>query len=300
MKKKSKKCEGFTLIETIISIAIIGMLSVGVYNGYVLLIRNTKYGENKQVSALVGKQENETIKSVSLNNEFKVTNIDGKDILDMGQGIKLTKVGDKYEGKRYFDKDGQSIEDESKKSYTSDITLIPKNNESGEKISLDKFKNISNSELNSCDEYIVKDGGMIKPSNKEPDESFSIDSEITIKITLQEDSSEYKGNIEIESQKMEFTLEKKKNIQLNLDLKYCTKSVKVIVKNETKKPLNLCILNNNDVQVENEKGVLNEYYRSEAINKTGQLFEVNVKVFDVKDETKPLYSSNFVQNIDIK
>ena len=37
MKNISNKKSGFTLLEVIISIAIIAILSVGIYNGYMLL-----------------------------------------------------------------------------------------------------------------------------------------------------------------------------------------------------------------------------------------------------------------------
>ena len=55
-----------------ISIALIAIISVGVYNSYLLLIRHTREGQVKQVSTLIGKQTSEDIKSVA-DKEFKTS-----------------------------------------------------------------------------------------------------------------------------------------------------------------------------------------------------------------------------------
>lgn len=65
MKNNSRKRGGFTFLEVIISLAIIGIISVGVYNCYLLLIRQTKDGEVKQTAALEGKQVLEEIKATT-------------------------------------------------------------------------------------------------------------------------------------------------------------------------------------------------------------------------------------------
>ena len=63
MRKISQKHKGFTLLEVIISMALIGILSIGVYNAYLMLIRHTKDGEIKQETALIGKKIVEEVKS---------------------------------------------------------------------------------------------------------------------------------------------------------------------------------------------------------------------------------------------
>ncbi|MGG7153528.1 prepilin-type N-terminal cleavage/methylation domain-containing protein, partial [Clostridium neonatale] len=63
MKNISKKKSGFTLLEVIISIAIISILSVGIYNGYMLLVKVTKSGEARQAIAINGKKSFESISS---------------------------------------------------------------------------------------------------------------------------------------------------------------------------------------------------------------------------------------------
>ena len=42
MKKKSTKKSGFTLLETIISMTVTMILLVGVFSGYMMIIRSTK------------------------------------------------------------------------------------------------------------------------------------------------------------------------------------------------------------------------------------------------------------------
>lgn len=65
MKSNPKKHNGFTLIEVIISMAVIAIVSVGAYNSYLLLIRQTRDGQVKQTAALEGKQVIEEIKDTT-------------------------------------------------------------------------------------------------------------------------------------------------------------------------------------------------------------------------------------------
>lgn len=76
MKKKSKMKPGFTLLETIISMAITIILLVGVHGAYMLLIRNTKDGEVKQEAAIIGKKVIEEIKSGQRMPENRVIGFD--------------------------------------------------------------------------------------------------------------------------------------------------------------------------------------------------------------------------------
>lgn len=54
---------GFTLLEVIISMTIISIVSVGIYTGYMIMIRETKDGQVKQAAALQGKKVAETLES---------------------------------------------------------------------------------------------------------------------------------------------------------------------------------------------------------------------------------------------
>lgn len=66
IKNNSKKSYGYGLIEVIISMAIIGIIAVGVYAGYIFAMKNTKHGQVKQGAALEGKKVVEEIKSENI------------------------------------------------------------------------------------------------------------------------------------------------------------------------------------------------------------------------------------------
>lgn len=78
--------------------AIVAIMSVGVYNAYLLLIRQTKAGEVKQTVALEGKKIIEDIKGNTDGKSFDVT----KSTLDLGD-ISLEKKGPS--GEEYFEKE---------------------------------------------------------------------------------------------------------------------------------------------------------------------------------------------------
>ena len=59
---------GFTLLEVIISMTIISIVSVGIYTGYMIMIRETKDGQVKQAAALEGKKVAEVLEST----DFKI------------------------------------------------------------------------------------------------------------------------------------------------------------------------------------------------------------------------------------
>ncbi|MVX62576.1 prepilin-type N-terminal cleavage/methylation domain-containing protein [Clostridium chromiireducens] len=154
MKRNSKKHEGFTLVEIIISLALIAIISAGVYNGYVLLIRHTKEGEVKQSAALAGKRAIEGIKSIST-----ITKVDGNIILRQdNKDIELSKpvnLSEDYYSNQSdllkLDKDFNICNDQSNNdySYTQEIILKPIKEESGTKdISIDKNNKSNNSSNN--------------------------------------------------------------------------------------------------------------------------------------------------------
>lgn len=115
MKKYLKKKSGFTLIEVVISIAIIAIVSVGIYNGYLILIRQTKSAEVKQTASLEGKNVLEEIRSTIEDDKFKV--VDGN--LNVGKII-YKDVGGIYT--RYLDGNYHEIE-RSLAKYTETIKL---------------------------------------------------------------------------------------------------------------------------------------------------------------------------------
>lgn len=115
MKKYLKKKSGFTLIEVVISIAIIAIVSVGVYNGYLLLISQIKAAEVRQTASLEGKKLLEEIKSTIENDKFKET----PEAINVGNMV-FENIGGVYT--RYLDENFHEINREAAR-YTETITL---------------------------------------------------------------------------------------------------------------------------------------------------------------------------------
>lgn len=120
MKNNKIKEEGFTLLEVIISIALISILSVGIYSGYMIIIKHTKAGQVKQETALEGKKIIEEMQSIN----FKIpSSTDNK--LKIGKNIELTKEGESTTAFiRYLDENYNNVTEDSAK-FVEKITLTP-------------------------------------------------------------------------------------------------------------------------------------------------------------------------------
>ena len=113
---------------------IIAIISVGVYNAYLLLIRQTKDGQVKQTAALVGKKTIEDIKGDTDGESFDVS---AKTTLDLGD-ISLEKKDSS--GEAYFEKEihlNKDFEKTTDTNYVYTQTI---------KIDKAKTKDISNNE----------------------------------------------------------------------------------------------------------------------------------------------------------
>lgn len=299
MKNNSKKYEGFTLIEIVISMAILVIISIGVYDGYMIIIKQTKAGQVKQTAALVGKQISEQIKSASENKEINIS----ESILNLTDKIHFTKDGnEKYKSTPlYFNEDGNLVNNNYR--YTAEVNLVPKKTKGGADIAIDEVSNDENTDYNV---YIINENGESKAVHTKPTTFSDIGGDKVITIDIEKNNSD-NCKIKIEPKdsigsKDSYDIEHTFNNQrINIDLKYCTGEVTIDVSNKTNTPLNLCIWNNNNAKVENIKGVLNEYYRSESGSKIGTLYDVNITVFDEKsDKSKSVFETSFTQNINIK
>lgn len=111
MKNISRKRGGFTLIEIIITLCIIGILSISIHAMYLSMITTTKHGEIRQKSAINAKEISESIKSLKNDNFEKVSDNEIKIkkfsvFKDKSiSTLNLTKEGseEEYKGTIYFD-----------------------------------------------------------------------------------------------------------------------------------------------------------------------------------------------------
>lgn len=123
MKNNKKRKEGFTLLEVVISMALITIISVGMYNGYMIIIKQTKAGQEKQSAALEGKKIIEEMQVAINDNSFNVNN-DGTE-LEIGNNTRFEKQPTDSDGvyTRFLDKDFTSATDETSAKYTEKIAI---------------------------------------------------------------------------------------------------------------------------------------------------------------------------------
>lgn len=314
MQINSKKHGGFGLIEIIISMAVISIISVGVYNAYKILIKQTKQGQVKQTSTLLGNEISEQIKAIA--EEPVVMN--GTSI-DFTKDIQLTTVpnSNNYIGWVHFKEDGSLVVNGADYRYRAKVLLEPKTTDQNEIVSIDEA--VINQ--NTPNDVQNRNLCIIKPKNSNPKiidkavdsdtNSDKVDGDKMMKINI---SKDYKITIESsELGDLSLTnnlINKDKKQEITLDCKYCTGKITIEVNNNTKVPLDLFILNGNNVMVINEKGILHEYRRSEVGGKIGTLYKVTLDIYDDKSDpefkihpelnTKTVFQTSFVQNINIK
>lgn len=309
MKSNSKKHGGFSLIEIVISMAVITIISVAVYDGYMLMIKGTKQGEVKQTSTLIGNEISEEIKAVSENKMFEplpnVSNIKLTDKIQLQREEKDGKVT--YTSlPLYLDEDGLLVTDNYR--YRLNIRLQPKKTNNGDNVSIEEvLSEADNTEVQNRNISIVKEKNenakIVNKNKVETVNSLNIDEDKTIKINVTDTNQ-----IQIDGDELGYLdyddVNTDKKQQITMDLKYCTGKITIEVTNSTKIPLNLFVLNSSDAEVINKKGSLHEYRRSEVGSKIGTLYEVNIEIFDDKSvdgfKDKPIFKTNFVQNINIK
>lgn len=283
MKKRSSKKDGFTLLEVVISMMLITILSVGVYNAYIMIIRNTKDGEVKQEAALVGKRIVEEIKAQDGNIS---TDKDNMTLNIAGQNISLVKNGEDY----------QMRSDITIDRYDYAINIQPKKTE--------KTEGSNSTEIFINDKDYT--GDVLTVGENSVSDSSNIDSEITgYKVVLLTIKNENRAKITVGNGSEEEINVVDNKIILDFKNYKETANVTLEVTNETTKPLNLYILNSkynrSNVTVENKKGSLNEYYRTDYEGKSGILYNITVTVSGKDSRGQKVYNlfqSSFVQNID--
>jgi prepilin-type N-terminal cleavage/methylation domain-containing protein len=125
VKSNSTKRKGFGLLEIVISMMILSIISVSVYSGFIMIIKQTKAGQVKQQAALEGKKVIEEIQATSFeipsstNSTITIGDITLTKHLTTGSAVFYTE---RYLNERY--ETGNNITADNSK-YTEKITVTP-------------------------------------------------------------------------------------------------------------------------------------------------------------------------------
>lgn len=321
IKSNSKKRDGFGLIEVVISMAIVGIISMSVYSGYVLAIKHTKDGKVKQAAALEGKKVIEEMKSTDIQ---LPTNSDGT--INIGD-INLKEIGISGIYTRFLDGNFSDTNETSAK-YAEVVSILPTNANTGG-ISFDN--NISQN-LNDINYPINVSEEMSNNTIKDyiyyadTSDKYELERQDTIILSmyLEYDSNDsngrsvtitdYKGNpLFPQPNKQSFppnVTDGKVNIRFNFS-KYNTinssshiNPVQINIYNKTTDVPNVYVEKSNsqdlNVDVEIFKGQMN-FYDNRAENpqeaKIGTLQDVEVQLMDYSEYMNYLYDITHDENV---
>jgi len=333
MKSNSKKCRGFGLIEVVISMAILAIISVAVYDGYIIIIRQTKAGQVKQTAALEGKKIIEEMKSTS----FEVPITTGA-ALYIGNNIELQKEENEDFYTRYL-KEDFSVCDKDVSKYVEKITLTSTNVTLNDKQITDELENSNNfnykvyigKEKNLSD-TVVED--YIKDETTDsPIDSESESNKIVLYVYFETTSnSENDRTIKIKNSKgtellettepLEDTDSSKVNLCINFNnYKPITsvpkldnsdlKDVGIYVYNRTGSSANIYLQKDSTVTADVKvcKGEINIYdNRAEDMdeNNVGNLYDIKLEISDylkykndeIKEDNDNLFTAYYKRNIE--
>lgn len=289
---------------------VISIISVGVYNAYLLLIRQTKEGQVKQIAALSGKQVIEEIKADTGNTSFTV--IEENEDLKLGDNIILTAGSNlSLNGEVFFDKEGKICTEESRE-YTATINFKKTTTKEGNNnVELNQASN-----LEAADSYKVyigrKNSVDYITDNLEEDDPPELPSDSDSKIIyiyLEETSDDTKEKIivnDYEGRKLfETTQDISKNLIINFS-KYVDEDglvpedaeIEVNIYNKTQNVPNVYIQKYSELnaEVQVRKGELNLYdNRSENGAGIGVLYDITVNIINKDHDT--LFTGYSKQNI---
>ena len=326
MKSKPKKNMAFGLIEVVISMMILSIISMSVYSGFIMIIKQTKAGEVKQSVALEGKKMIEEMKATSFDvpsttdAALKIDNIDN---------ITLQKEEDKNGNIFYtrYLKGDFSVCDKEVSKYVEKVTLTPTDvilndkqitdelenpNNINYKVYIGEEENVSNTgvedyikdEITGTTKNLKSDSNIVmyvyfeKPSNSENDRT------ITIK--------DYEGNnLLYTTETLKDTISStpsKVNLCMNFDQykqidSSNLKNIKIYVYNRTGGVTNIYLQKDSTVTADVQvcKGEINIYdNRAEDSDqdKIGTLYDIKLEINEhTNGSFKNLFTGYYKKNI---
>lgn len=311
MKKFSPKYNGFTLLEVIISFAIIMILISGIYGIMMASVKNNKSGEIKQKEALYGQKIFEDFRSKDIT---KTLTEDGeKYVLTFSNGL-ILKGNSSYIANDYDLKDG----------YKADIKVTRNSSTIGSGQTFQDMKsdysytvNLKKSDLQSA--------WMSDESNKDGWEQTEVNPESAAKINIEVNTNASGKTISVNVEgshtftksfnynSLTKSNDKNKEIRLSINCEDYNlkenlirndKGFEVHVFNHDAVPLNLCFQKTNTIYGEAVQEIgayrlYNNRFSKEPISE-GNLYDVSVKVRNINtSEDGIVFKGEISQNINI-
>ena len=315
--KNSKKHNGFSVIEVIISMALIGLLSIGVYNAYLMIIKQTKLGEVKQSAVLHGKETLEMIIGAIGNNDIVYSNSGSNSQLKFNDNIILYGIednADSFAGIRYLDQQYKQCR-ESEGKYIEEIKLKKVKAYLGE----EGYENINLDKNESS--HINNDGNKLLISKEKKngeindylnDKKIEVESDkLILNIYIEENNIKVK---DVKGNKIYDDAANINNGKINIIINFSNynqmedsniNDVKINIYNRDKDIPNIYIEKPINLKVDTvvQKGKINLYDNRGGIGgniKFGFLYDITVTITDKNNAENILFTANSKQNIDIK
>lgn len=314
MENDRAKKGGFTLLEVVISMAILSIMSVGIYNGYMIMIIQIKEGQVRQEATLEGKKILEEIQSTREENDITLSN-NQLSIGDTELTLDSNNVCTRF---LEFDNDGFVQTTESAAKYIETITVTPTNgsinlntnedkNAESDKFYISKVNSQYYISLYSADDGRYCDSKIPLPIKIEAEEN-----KMEIYVYLETSSTENEQKIEIKDYQGKLLLsEIKKNLVINFnDYRESNGSVPTNIKieinvyNKTSETSDVYIERQSelDVNIEPRKGSVNihdDIIEEMEQKNVGTLYDIKVEIMK-KEDNIALFTGYSQKNINIE
>jgi|GEM_PF-4143431 len=322
MKNSPPKHKGFTLLEVIISLAVISILIVGTYGLTVGATKNTASGEIKQKASSYGQRIFEDFRSTDVTKTLTGSNFNY--VLKLSNGINL-KGNSSY---KVLDYDLKKV-DEAYNGYKADIEVTRNSSTIGSgqtpvgnasttdysytvNLKKDDLRSVAISDETNKNHWNAK-GLTDEEITKATEIDVDIDSdENGKKITVNIDGGDSVsksfpfGSINLEDDKKKEIILSINCSQYNLtgENKEKDKGFEVHVFNHDKVPVNICLQKTNtiDGSASAEVGkyrLYNNRSSSENVSNMGNLYDITVKVKKDNESKEPIFTGEISQNLRI-
>lgn len=291
MKNKCKKYGGYTLVEMIISIAILGMIMTPIYTMLIVTQKSNKDGSIKQTAALHGQEIFEEIKNEDL---VQNKDADGKVIETKIGDIKILNnigskgFGDDYSATVELVEDTTTSDEFNQETTTNQNTKQETTTNQNNTVETIDFNGLVVSDNNSIMFNLNGNEGSIESSTIQNGTlKFSINTKTDVGKKIVEIRDNFNESISTTFKEID---KSEKNTQMNVALnfeKYNTQisnkvvPVEIIVYNQDDIPLNISLqkASNLDVKTNTKLGNVRVFdNRSSTSSESSKWYIIKVKV----------------------